>query len=755
MQHGKGKKRGEYLLYEPNLRMMLTNMYNALRSTENSRKILEKTPDEIDQTEYGGDDLARNSMKGLCEWLSDMSVLTKDDDTYRSVFLRPVRAAAKMRLQLSGMRTRSSDVEALVFAQMPYYDTEYGVQRIILSTVVPSLQAPMSVRVSTGRESFRHGYHVFKNCQPMPLVNRIRQTDGVMERSDRMTDLSEFDFLYTALEDIASLGRSLEMENFCEVPSQDAEPRQHLAAPFVTFGTVEMVSGPAVHLRSLDGQHHAKLIAADQVSELSEELRGFERKPVRLLGAQWYEPNKYPDSVPENPALYCVEAVDDLGALRLQEACGRVRVRGSVHASQIPEGLRRQLLKRWCVSVEKERVSYARRRAHDGVSAHFFNAHDGICKMRTKLSSIQITEDQVIDQQKSDVHGLAAVLTSRKYRALGALLMDFVMQMDARAEYDESAVAGTRGVASDHAKNMARLRSFGIMEKADNSWNLTKKGRDVARRVSKNLAGRILGNLPALISPDSLMAHGIPPSLALFLLRERALGEYRPARANAQTTEVYWILQQTKLDEEAGAKFEDFKLRVLEAMGSVSHSSTAAGIAGGVRASAFTTGLLLSELSKVADSPVRPDGGSWEYTIVARVRGVFERGKQEIMSEDDVAGRIVVGLARKAEVRLAIESLVRAGTVARIEDGAFTHNSDLESKRGARMDEIVKDAVMDALSSVDGVEDDDLIRALVRLLGDAGMTGEDTDKIGRARGVLNRLEDEGAIWRSGSRILKS
>ena len=755
MPRSNGRK-GEYLLQEANLRTMLTNMYNALRTTANSRSIIEKAPDKIGRSEYRGDELARNSMEGLCRWLFGISALAKDDEAYRAVFLEPVRAAAKMRLKLSDMRTRSASFEALVFAQMPHYDKEYKTQRTIMSVVVPCLQAPMSVRVSAESKDLRgHGYRVLEKCQPVPLANRIHQTGGKVRRSGRRIRLSEFDFLYTALDDIRSLGRSLEMENFCEVPFAGAETRQRLAAPFVTFGKIEMASGPAVHVKSLDGEHLVKMVAENQIAELSGAPHfDFERKTARLLGAQWYEPNRDPGSVPEDPALYCIEADGDLGVLRLQEACGRVRLRGSVPAGEIPEGLRGRLLELPCISAESESVAYARRRARGEVGTHFLDAHGGICQARKKLNAVQITEEQVIDQRKSGINGLAGVLTSRKYKALGALLTDFVMQADARSEYSEEAAARSLGMEPDrYGRKMARLRGFGLVEKAE-GWNLTAKGRDVAKEICKKKAGRIDKELPAVLSPDSLLDRGIPPSLALFLLRSGALGEYRQARIGGRTTEVYWIGQRREAEEcDLACMLEDFERRILKAMGGVSHSSTAAGIAESVGASACTTNLLLSEMSKAQDSPVRRDGGSWEYTVEARVRDLFECERQKIMSEDEVTAMIGVGTVRREEVRGALESLARAGAVARIQEGMFSHSSDLDSKRGEQMDVVAKKAAMDALASQDGIEDGQMIDVLVKILGEAGMQGE-MARLECARKALNRMEDEGTICRNGSRILR-
>lgn len=750
-------RRGEYLLYESNLRKMLTNMYNALRTTANSCSIMQKTPDKIGRGEYSGDELAQNSMEGLCRWLSGISALAKDDAAYRAAFLEPVRAAAKMRLKLSRMKTRSDSFDALVFAQMPHYDKEYKTQRIIMSAVVPGLQAPMSVRVSAESKDLRgHGYRVLEKCQPVPLANRIHQTGGQVRRSERRIRLSEFDFLYTALEDIRSLGRSLEMENFCEVPFVGAETRQRLAAPFVTFGKIETVSGPAVYVKSLDGEHLVKMAVENQIAELSGAPHlDFERKTARLLGAQWYEPDRDPNSVPEDPALYCIEADGDLGALRLQEACGRVRLRGSIPAGEIPEGMRGRLSELPCISAEKGSVEYARRGARGEVGTHFLEAHGGICRARKKINAVQITEEQVIDRRKSSVGGLAGVLVSRRCRALGALLTDFVMQADARSEYSEEAAARSLGMEPvRYGRKMARLRSFGLVEKTE-GWSLTGKGRDVAKEICKRKAGRIpKEGLPAVLSPDSLTDRGIPPSLALFLLRSGALGGYRQARTGGRTTEVYWTVQRREAEAgDLACMLGDFERRILKAMGEVSHSSTAAGIAESAGASAFTTELLLSEMSTVPDSPVRRDGGSWEYTVEARVLDLFEREKRKIMSEDDVTDRIGVGTVRREEVRGALESLVRAGAVARIQEGMFSHSSDLESKRGEQMDRVAKKAAVDALASQDGMDDGQMIDALVKILGEAGMQGE-MDRLECARRTLNRMEDEGLICRNGSRILR-
>ena len=770
MQRNDGAgKRGEYLLHEDNLRTMLTNMYNAFWPLENSRNVIEKQPDKISDAEYAGDDLTKNSMRGLCEWLSDMSMLTKDDETYRAVFLDPVRIVATMRLDLSRMATSSADTDTLVFAQMPYFDKKFNAPRTIISTVAPGLQAPMSVRVSVdGNATYNHGYHLFESCQPMPLVNRIRQTAGTVRPNERPIDLSEFDYLYAPLGDVASLGQSLEMENFCEVPSTDAKPRQRLAAPFVTFGTVEMVSGPSVHVRSLDGKIHVKTVAEKQVSELSGGPHtDFEHKSVRILGAQWYEPSGKHARIPEDPAIYCIEVDDDLDALRLQEACGRVRVRGSIGADEIPDDLHKKLLRHSSISATERRISYARRLTGNAVHSHFLNAADSIRQLRSryKINTAQITEEQVIDRRKSSINGLANTVTSKRYGALGTSLMGFVMQSDTSTEPSANADVKSPDVEPDHHRmHMSRLRRFGIVDKTEGDWHLTKRGKDVAKQVAGILASRIpTKSFPSVLSLDAFMADGIPPSLMLALLRSRALGEYDPAQLSDGKTDLYWIRQDLSSKgkkDDTIAMFDALRRNVLDTMGRVSFPPTAAWIEDNMQAknetpaSAFTIKMLLSEMSKDGDGPVRPDGESWEYTVLARVRDLFEREKEKTMSSDMVAMKISMGAARKPEIVLAIKSLERANTVVQIKEGVFTHNSNVESKKDAQRDKELEKAIMDALSTQGEVDDDSMMNILVKFLGDAGMAGDAMDKVERARGVLNRMEEDGRIWLNGSRIVK-
>ena len=759
----------EYLLHENNLRTMLTNMYNAFWALKNSRSITKKLPNEIRNSDYAGDELTKSSMRGLCEWLSDISMLTKDDSTYCSVFLDPVRAVAKMRLELSHMVTSSADTDALVFAQMPYFDKKYNTQRIIISAVVPGLQAPMSVRVSIdGGATLGHGYHMFEGCQPMPLVNRIRQTSGTVRPTDRPVDLSEFDYLYAPLADVASLGRSLEMENFCEVPSTDIKPRQRLAAPFVTFGTVEIVRGPTVHVRSLDGKSHVKLVAEEQVSELSGRPHtDFENKLVRILGAQWYEPSGKRVSIPEDPAIYCIEADDDLGALRLQEACGRVRIRSTVHVDEIPDDLQKKLSNLQCISSTDVHISYVRRLTNNTVYTHFLNTVDNIrqLRLRYKINTIQITEEQVIDRRKSSVNGLAKVVTSKNYAALGNLLMDFVMQSDTCPVYSEESAAKSLDTTLDFYRlQMSRLRRFGAIEKTEGEWSLTKRGKDVVKHVAEIFAKRIpLASYPSVLSLDAFVVHGIPPSLMLTLLRSRALGNYKPAQQDKGKTNLYWIRQDLPAmdDRESDtiAMFVMLRRNVLEAMGQVSFPPTAVWIAdnlrskNGISASAFTVKQLLLEMAKDPDGPVRPDGDSWEYTVLARVQDMFEREKEKTLSEDEVRMKICIGAARKSEVGSAIESLERTGVVLQIGDGLFTHNSDVESKKRAQRDEKLEKIIMNVLSARGEAEDDSIMGTLVKFLDDAGMAGDALDKVVCARGVLNRMEDDGKVWRNGSRII--
>lgn len=826
---------GEYLLHENILRERLRNMYNAFDSTANSRILIEKIPEKITAGEFSGDERRRQQMKMLCGWLQAISVLTKDDKIYKGMFLDPVRAAAHARLEMAIGEGHSTSIEALVFARNRYYDKVSGVPRTMMSVIAPSLQAAMTINVtSRGREDLHYGYHVFDHCQPMPLANRIHQTKGMVRQSIRKIKLSEFEYLYTALDDIRWLRRSLEMENFCEVPSTSTDEDRRLAAPFVTFGKVVMADGPSVRVQQLSRSKTVTMMAVNQTSVLSgSPPESFEGKTVRILGVQWYEPSGRQSAPPEHPAIYCIEADDDVGTLRIQEECGRVRLRGNVHTSEIPVDLLNVVTKSSYIRATEKSVSYTYRPSSNRVVSSFLNSHSKIRELRTllKTNAVQLSEDQVIDRQKSGAEGLARLATSKKHGELGIALMGFVAQNDIYNEYGGKMVCKALEMTPERRRySMSFLRHLGIMKGGEGDWSRTKKGKDVAPKVAWILASGIPPtDLPAVLSPDSLVDKCIPPSLALSMIQDGRLGRYKPGRTGSTVTETHWIKEgvPNKAEEEFYLleTYERLKCNVLSIMGSRNHPLGAAKIAelqcGGSRASAFTIDLLLDELSKTGK--VRRNGDTWEYPVMMRVSDLFERSICETMDEDEVLKKINVATApsRRAEINDAIDALVRegkvtprgtgfvnstyikaktselkrdvielfnherakllsksdvvkkieggtmwepeiqalidglvrSGTIVQIDQGRFTHNSEIKSKEDGILHAKMKKAALNMFTG-DDVEDADMIAALVRILNDNGMEGDEFDKSTRARGVLNDMEDKGQIWLNGSRYVK-
>lgn len=696
---------GEYLLRENIVREILRNMYNAFDSTVNSRLLVEKMPGEITEGEFRGDDKQRWQMKMLCEWLHAISMITKDDEIYQATFLDPVRAVAHARLKMAEMDTRSTSIEALVFASKPYYDKVYKTSRIMMSVVAPCLQTAMTISVtSRGEENIHYGYCGFDYCQPMPLVNRIHQTKGMVHPSQRQINLEEFDYLYTALNDIQFLGRSLEMENFCEVPSTSADKDRRLAAPFVTFGKVVRVDGPSVRVRELNGSNQVTMMAVNQTAVLSRSpLENFKGKTVRILGVQWYEPGSQHDQPPDHPAIYCIETDDSVDTLRIQEECGKVRLRGGVHFSKIPVNLREGVTALHCIRTTEKNVSYVYRRSSDKVVSYFLDAQRKVRELRIplKTNAVQVTEDQVIDRRKSGVEGLAKLAMSKKFRKLGIALMDFIAQNDIYHEYGNNMVCRALEMTpEDRRRQMSFLTYLKIMKKGkEGDWSLTKRGKDVAMKVALNFAGNIPPmDLPAVLSPDSLVDKCIPPSLALNMIRGGVLGKYEPGRIKNTTTETHWIKGgmsvEAKNESQLVENYTSLIRHVLSIMGDRDNPLGAAKIVELLgdrsRASTFTIDLLLDELSKGKAGKVSRNGDTWEYPVMMRVLDLFDCAKDEIIYEEDVTKKINVATspARRSEVGAAIAALVREGKVTHRGNG-FISSSHLKAKKDVLVREII------------------------------------------------------------------
>lgn len=763
------KARGEYLLHEGRMRKMLSNMYVAFSgSADNSRTMLEMMPGEVGKNNCAGHDVVRSSMKDMCEWLHDMSMLSKDPKIFGAAFLDPIRAAAQMRLELHRITPSSTTVEALVFAKMPYFDNTFKSGRCILSVVAPCLRAPMTIRVSKDEESIRYGYYTFENCQPIPLVNRIHQTTGNLSPSARIVRLTEFDYLYTALDDIRHLERSLEMECFCEAPTLEAQKKRRLAAPFVTFGTVHSVRGQSISIQSLDETKTVRMAATEQFLELSGATPcDFEGKVVRLLGTQRYEPDRDQGSDPEYPAVYAMEEGDKTDLL-VQEECGRVRLRGRVNVDSIPAAVRKDLLSLRCISHAGPTASYDYRAPEDGIMARFVDAHSRIRDMRygAKINAVQVTEERVIDRRKSGINGLIALTTSKTHSALSRIFLNIIMQNDVNGEYSaDAAVASLRMHAGYYRRQMSFLRHLGVIESGNgNAKNVTKKGRQVAEGIALKAAGRIpRPDIPQIMHPDALVKRGIPPSLTLGMLKSQSLGDYTRATVDGRATEVCWkrgCEGDAVAEEDGGAasQYERLRAGTLAVMGSVSYPLAALKIAelaraGGEEPSAFAVGLLLSDLSNDGQGTVRLDDDVWVYTVEARVRDLFDKARDCTLSVDEVVAQIKVGAVRKDEVSKALEALADNGTL-RPMGGGFTHNSGIEPKKEALARAGTKKMIAGMFSNRNAVDDEDIIAFVTGKLAAAGDTRNSLDKAVYVREILNEMEGEGVIWLNGRTVVK-
>lgn len=765
---GGTRARGEYLLHEGRLRKMLSNMYIAIiGSVDNSRTILEIMPGEIAEESYAGHDRTRSSMKDMCGWLQSMSMLVKDPKIYGTVFLDPIRTAARMRLALPHIQPSSTTVEAFVFAKMTYYDSEFKSRRHILSVVAPGLQAPMTVRMPGDEEAMQYGYHNFEKCQPIPLVNRIHQITGRASPTKREVNLAEFEYLYTALDDIQHLERSLEMECFCEVPTLDEEKKRCLAAPFVTFGTIQSVRGQSIVIRSLDETKSIKMSATEQFSELSGAAPDdFEGKTVRVLGSQRYEPDRDQGNDPEDPAVYAMEAGDKADLL-IQEECGRVRLRGHVSVASVPASTRKGLLALRCISSAGSTASYIYRAPEDKIKGHFVNAHRKIRDLRSeaRINAVQVTEEQVVDKRKSGIKGMIALLTSKAYAPLSRVLLGIIMQNDMNGEYNvDTAADSLRMQVGYYRRQISFLRHLGIVEKDKGAGSVTKKGMRVAEGVAIKMASRIPpSDIPWVMHPDAFVKYGIPPSLTFGMLKSQNLGDYTRATVDGRASGVCWERRSAgdAVEEGNGSAGQHKRLRisVLAAMGSVQHPLATSKIAelvraGGGQASAFAIGLMLSYLSNGDQGTVRRDGDTWEYTIAARVHDLFDMDREGTLSVDDVAARIRVGAVRKGEVFKAVEALENNGIIGQIGNG-FTHNSGIESKKEALARADTKRLIIGMFTDRNAIDDDDIIDFVTRALDAAGDTRDSLGKTTYVREILNEMEGEGTIWLNGRTVVRN
>jgi hypothetical protein len=717
------EKNSLYLLHEKRLSDIMTSMYLAVIGANENAILLQKNdPWDIDPNRFKGSTLTRNGMRDLCEWLERLKIFAKDEETYRTQFLEPVRLIAKMTERYRNMDRRSTELEGWIFSKSkPKADMYSNEKKVLVSAVIPKLQTVMSVSVSeSDAKRISSKYFVFGGCQPIGLVNRIHLVQSDNRQTQKKALLSEFDFLFTSYDDIKKIGRSIEMENFCEVESVQSEIKHHMGFPFVSFAKVLTVRQPQVVLKGIEGGKVESFQMSDHFYANSdmEDPKRFEGKNVRFFGVQWYSPRSKKAANLEKPELFLMQEEEDKERLRFEDLAGRIRLRCKMAKSEAEEILGKKIDTDDCIEIREDNARFRYSGSYDEVSSNFIQTMSKIRNLREnlKIVSSQVTEEQVIDEKKMNTENLVSLI--KHFKELYDILLDYQMQFDSVGEYNlESAVSSLHHLPEGVIKRkISFLKYLGIFEQ-EKEVRITNKGFQIlSLSAEEDLDRKFTSVSRGMIEIDRIKNEGIPPSVLLEHLRKGNVKGYCPVKLGNRKTEMYWTLggKVGDVGEKIISKYDKLLDRVLEIMCSVSYPMTTQGISERTQKSDdvignFVVKLLLEETEKTGK--IQRSGDSWQYTLEGRLRDLFRLHPDNTFDMNLIFSKISVGTMHEQKVISVLQKLRKEKVVSTV-NGRWTSNTNMNGKVTMIANQKIREYVLKILEKKNMV-DENRVRGLV------------------------------------------
>lgn len=681
-----------YLLHEQRLSNMMTNFYLAIiQSNENTKLLQTEDPWEIDPVRFKGPYLTRDSMNSLCEWLERIKIFTKSEEIYKDQFLEPIRLIAKMVERWRTMDKRSTDLEGWVFSKSRPTSTSnfQGEKKSTVSAVIPKLQSVMSVSVSESiAKQITSEYFTFGGCQPVGLVNRIHQVGSENRQTQKKVLLSEFDFLFTAYDDIKNIGRSIEMENFCEVESVQSNVNHHMGFPFISFAKVLQVTSPQVTLQELDGTNILKIQMSNHYYKNAgmEDPKKLQGKYVRFFGVQWYRPRSKNAVNLERPEMFLMQEEKDVDRLRFENVVGMIRLRCRMAQSEVEKILGKKIDSNDCIKIEEGTARFRYSGSYDKICAEFIETMSKIRNLREKfkLVSSQVTEEQVIDEKKTNIENLTSFI--KHHRELFDILLDYKMQFDLRGEYSiENTVSSLKPLPEGIITKKINLLKYLEVFEQEKEVRLTEKGFNILTRCAEDeLNAKFSSVSRGIIEIDKIQNEGIPPSVLLGHLRKGNVKGYSPTTLGNQKTEMYWTYggKIGESIEKIISKYEGMRNRVLEIMRSVSHPVTTQWISEMTKnddemIGNFVVSMLLEETE--ITKRIKRSGDSWEYTIRGRLYDLFQTHPEDMFDMDLIFKMIKIGTMHKDKVTNILHDFENTKTIFATYDG-WTFNTNMDKK---------------------------------------------------------------------------
>jgi hypothetical protein len=668
------------ILSEFNVRNRMKDFSTAIWKSEvNTELLLTEDPWDISKDQFGGNSEDKEKMGNFCEYLEFIKMITKDDGAYKEQFLKPVELSTSyLKNTIRGIKgKRSVNLHGWIFATSKPSKTDKRSENknVTVSAVFPQLQTVMSVSVeenSTAKKILQ--YHEFENCQPIPLTNRIYQTRGVTNIQENKTvDLSEFGFLFTSFSDIKLLGKSIEMENFCEADSKQSEIKQHLAYPFVSFGKVmPSTRGAKIQIKSIADESNQKFSISEHYNFKENNPDKLHGKYVRFFGVTWYDNNDESDVNLEKSEIFLVQEEKDVERLRFENTLGHVRLRTTVSKSEAEKILGQELKSEdECIYIDNNIVKFKYSMPEEYIAKEFIRTMLEIRKLRSKYkqSSPIVSKEQLVDPEKLAQKNLKSLVKTVKI--LFDILIQLQNEMDVRATIDKKmlfSIFKSKNRDEELIKKRFRwLKFLKLIEENDINVQLTKLGKDLLLECcADNFAE--LCKTKEVIKLEDVEKYEIPASIFSQYLKSTEGFQKLQLNENVQTATVWIKKGNSQKFDEIRDELVSKREKILEIMGSVSYPVTVQMLSesferNGNHLGSFIISELLTEIEEAGG--IRRSGDSWEYPIHSRVYDIFKKYPDDWFDVETICKKCIISKEHDWKVKKYVREFEETGGIKR------------------------------------------------------------------------------------------
>ncbi|HJU14241.1 MAG TPA: hypothetical protein VJ792_07285 [Candidatus Nitrosotalea sp.] len=721
MQVRNSKSRSLSLLNESTFRSAMTNLYvSIMEATENAEELLSHEPGEITWSMTHGNQITKKCMTRLCWWLDNLKNFAFQGQVFEIQILQPIKIVAEFITEIRKEKFRTSEITGFVFSKSrPYFDVHSNFNRVTISMVVSSLRNVVSIRCSeeSARKIALGRFYVFEQVQPLPLANRLHQSHPVIkECGDIKPTLSEYDFLKISFDDMESLSRSVEMENFTEVASSQSELRHSLGAVFVVSGKVVHVRESRITLQNVQGNNTSTMVVSSQLYDniALGSLGSFEGKFVRMLVCCWYDSGSEPEDYQKSLEVFHMENVEDQSEVIMDDLQGYVRLRGKASKKTVgeryPEIQEGKFAK---LTSANDFLTPLCEKPEEDISAKFVEADSKIRGLRLMIKTEEkpaILIDDILDPER-----VSTEILLRKLKAdenLRNLLLSVLRMKD---EYGITAVDSDIVKNPDHdtGKMVWWLSFAGLVSENNHSISLTREGFDMLYNLLK-------GNLRELVEkarrdgivsiPELEKMNAIPSLMIKFLREEGEMTGIVPYVDHGVRCELFWMDKRSNdlehLRSVVKSRVAELIHKTLAIFRNARYPLTTKKVVEELKKNNnmdltyHSANSLLSKLAR--EKKLVVSGESWEYDLETRIVDFMSEESEKVFSEHVICEKTSIPPIEIQKVRSFLHDLGKKRLATEIRPNLWTFSSNPKDRCKEFLKSLLKEFVVKFLKNSRG-----------------------------------------------------